>query len=59
MKNKTQAQILAEIPFFQACSDADSIAVRIKYIGEDSIWKFEDGSILTSHVSRNELEVLN
>ncbi len=56
---KTQAQILTEVPFFQACNDADQIAVKVKYIGEDAIWKFEDGSKLTSHVSRNEVEVLD
>jgi len=56
---KTQAQILSEVPFFQACNDADQIAVRIKHVGEDAIWKFEDGSMLTSHVARNEVEVLD
>lgn len=54
----TQAQILSQVPFFQACRDADQLAVRIKRVGEDAIWKFEDGSMLTSHVATNELEVL-
>jgi hypothetical protein len=54
----TQAEILVQQPFFTACRDADQLAVRIKTVEEDSIWKFEDGSILTSYVSSNELEVL-
>ncbi len=58
MTFQTIAQEIAQTPFFEACRTADQICTRIKMVGEDAIWKFEDGSKLTSHITTNSLEVL-
>lgn len=50
--NKSKAQLISEMPFFQACREADQVAKRVKHVGGDSIWKFHDGSVLTSYTGK-------
>lgn len=55
---KTIAERLHELPFYMACREADQLYALRKNVLGDSIWKFSDGSILTSHTENNTTEVL-
>lgn len=55
---KTLAQRINELPFYAAIRDADQLYTKRKIVGHDCIWKFADGSILTSHIDENTTEVL-
>jgi hypothetical protein len=52
------AEQINQLPFYQACREADQLCVRSKKIEDDTIWKFADGSQLTSYAFENKTEVL-
>lgn len=53
-RNQTIAEKISKLPFYTACREADQLCIRFKEVDGDCIWKFEDGSQLTSYTDINE-----
>ena len=60
---KTCAQKIADLPFFDACHDAQQLYTRTadfarSALRDDQLWQFPDGSLLESYSARNEMLVV-
>lgn len=58
MNNLTIAERIKDLPFYTACREADQLCIKSKTIENDTIWRFTDGSQLTSYMDENRLEIL-